>query len=295
MFWILGPAKFPDYPNYVRMASYGYESFFEFIPQYFLVSNDFILSPEIRVNIYFSLVHVATVFLFFIVMMLSPKASFMQALFFSYYLPFFLTTAARASLAYLIAGILVPILLAAGRRRLAMFCAVIACFFHDSGILPVLVLLSVYFAQYLGPNNIRSHLKTGVFVCFVASFALGAIAIEKEFFPDIGRFLDYLDGSLNSYPKLLFLYVHIFGVFIVLKKLVVNRDLELYFLLGSFAISLVALVNHVAALRLLPFIMGAGFLMMGYRLRVVLGHQIFLLCPFMLIYFYFNFVSLLRF
>ena len=294
IFWILGPASFPDYVNYVRAASYGYESFFEFVPQYFLVSNDLFDNPKDRVQFYFVLVHVVTVFLFCVITMLFPKASFMQALYYSYYLPFFMTTALRGSLTYLIAGTLMPVMIASGRRYIAIYCAVIACFFHDSGVFPLVVILTIYFSRYVGLYNKKGYIKKGIILCFFASVIWTTIIVDVGLLPDIGRFLDYINGSLNSYPKLLYIYLHIFGIVFLLRQCVVDPDLELYFLIGALLISIVALVNHVAALRLLPFIMGAGFLILGDRLRVVLGRQIFLLFPFMLAYFYFNFVFLLR-
>lgn len=293
-FWILGPETFPDYVHYVGAASYGYQSFFEFVPQYFLVSVDLFDNPKDRVQFYFFLVHVVTVFLFCMITMLSPKASFMQALYYSYYLPFFMTTALRASLAYLIAGVLLPIMLASGRRFLALFCGVIACFFHDSGVYALVVMLLIYVSSYVDLYNYKGHIKKGVTLCFFASVTWTTIILDVELFPDIGRFLDYINGSLNSYPKLLYLYFHIFGIFILLRKCVFDPDLELYFLIGALVISIVALINHVAAIRLLPFIMGAGFLMLGDGLRVAFGRQIFVLIPFMLAYFYFNFAILLR-
>lgn len=294
IFWILGPESFPDYVNYVRAASYGYESFFELIPQYFLVSTDLFDTPKDRVKFYFVLVHVLTVFLFCMISILSPKASFMQALYYSYYLPFFLTTALRGSLAYLIAGTLVPIMIASGRRYIALYCAVIACFFHDSGIFSVAIIISIYFSRYLGLYKKKEYIKKGIILCFFVSVIWNTLTVDIGLFPDIGRFLDYLNGSLNSYPKLLYIYLHIFGIIVLLRQCIVDRDLELYFLIGALLISFVALVNHVAALRLLPFIMGAGFLILGDRLRLVFGRKILLLCPFMLAYFYFNFAFLLR-
>ena len=294
LFWSIGPASFPDYVNYVRAASYGYESFFEFIPQYFLVSNDLFDNPEDRVQFYFVLVHVVTVFLFCMITMLSPKASFMQALYYSYYLPFFMTTALRGSLAYLIAGTLVPIMIASGRRYITICCAVIAIFFHDSGVFSVLVILSIFFSRYVGLYNYKGHIKKGIILCFFTSLIWTKITFDLGLFPDIGRFLDYINGSLNSYPKLLYIYLHIFGVVFLSRKCVIDPDLELYFLIGALSISIVALINHVAALRLLPFIMGAGFFILGDRLRVVFGRQMFFLCPFMLAYFCFNFAFLLR-
>lgn len=293
LFWVLGPSYFPDYPNYINAANYGYNSFFEYIPQYFLTNINFIHSPETRINFYFALTHAITFLTFITITTFYPKTSFMQALFFSFYLPFFITTALRASIAYIIAGILVPIMINSKKNFLALILTIFSCFFHDSGVFSILMILTFSILIFFKNLNFIRYIKLTIGLIFIFSFFGNTLDLDINLFPDIGRFNDYFNDSLNSISKLLYIYIHIGAVILMLKNEIISKDLQIFFLIGSLGISIVGLVNHVAAIRLLPYIMGPGFLIIGEYLKKTYGSQVYIFAPIMLVYLYINFIILL--
>ena len=134
VFWSLGPEKFPDFDNYISLARNNYSYLTEILSNKFLTSN--VLSDEAtyRVIYYTIFVQIFFICFFSIFHILKMKYSLYAAYFIAYYGTFLMTTAIRASLAYLLAGFLLAICLQNRQYMLAFVSALVASLFHDSAL-----------------------------------------------------------------------------------------------------------------------------------------------------------------
>lgn len=297
IFWTVGASSFPDYTNYIRLAQNGYSFISEWIPNYLLVFSDLLGGPEERVLFYIIFVQVMLGVIFTTFAIFHPKASLMLALYLSLYLPFFMTTAIRASIAYVVAGILITLLIDSDKKYWGLGAAVVACFFHDSAIFALSVLLASYFlGSYFRFDRCLLGAKLVVGVCLILSFVGVEFIFDDELFGDVGRFIVYLDGGLNSSLKVVYVFLHVYFFLYLLNKIHKNVGVNVmyYCLTGLVIVSVAAVINQVVAIRLLPFVLPAGLFILAKRADEIFGRQAFFFAPFMLVVFLFNFWVLVQ-
>ena len=297
VFWMVGANSFPDYMNYMTMAQDGYSFVSEWIPGYLIVSSDLFDDPEGRVLFYIIFVQVMLGIIFTSYALFYPKASLMLALYLSMYLPFLMTTAIRASLAYVIAGILTTLLINSGKKYWGLAAVVVACFFHDSSIFAVCALLASYFlGAYFSFDRCLLGAKFVVGVCLILSFLGVELIFDNELFGNLGRFVAYLDGGLNSRLKVVYVFLNVYFFLHLFKKTHHNVSMNVmyYCLVGLVMVSIAAVINQVVAIRLLAFVLAPGFFILAERANDILGIRAFFLSPFMLVVFLFNFWVLVQ-
>lgn len=290
-FWMIGPARFPDYENYVRAAADGYDSFFEYFPHLFFELEDLASEPGARVNYFIAFVHVLFIITFISLTILAPRQGFFLAMYLSCYLPFFVTTGVRAAFAYILGGVAASIAINAGRKGVAIFFAVAACLFHDSAAFSVALLIGVSII----PGRARSSIVrlTVLFIFSALACSLvwgGGVVFEEQRW--LGRFSDYLLGSLNSYDKLFFIYANIFlSLFagIILKT---DSEALLLFCMGAVGVCLVTIINQVAGIRLLPFVMAPGLILISELAKRYFSGSAIVAMPLFFLFFLFNYWDL---
>ena len=292
VFWSLGPEKFPDFNNYILLAKYNYTYLTEVLSNKFLTSS--LLSDEATSRVIYYTIFVQIFFICFFSMfyVLNMNYSLFAAYFIAYYGTFLMTTAIRASLAYLLAGFLLAVYLRNKQYKLAFVSVLIASLFHDSALFVLLVLTTTFLFQ------------KWIYWCRSAIiFAIGLTISLSIFFTIVGferidvqseiRFVAYLNSELNSIVKLIFISLHLILLYFLNKNVSTDSFTTSYVLVGTFIIAACTIINHVVAIRLLIFLFPIGMLQLSFLVRKKFTDSKVLTLPFVIVFGAFNSSALL--
>lgn len=294
--WIHGLDQFPDYQTYHSVSSSGYDFIAESLSHYFLVDFILLAKPTDRLLFFFFLIQLIVCLLTVFITLRYRAYSMALAAYLFFYAPFLLTTVIRNALPYLLVGVLVLIFLERKSFKMATSIAVLACLFHDSAVLPLLALISSQLWVMAASTRIRNFIVDMILIgLFFFALSSPALIFDGADFSELARLAAYASSELNSPIKLIYLGVFVFSARYCYRRQFYRDETKAYldFLLVS--VMLVAVINNVAALRLIPYFSFAIFTGGAILATKVMGPKVYFLLPFLLGLGLLNFSQLVSF
>ena len=258
-FYLIGPSTFPDYPGYVKLATFpewsGSAHMTEYLSRFILESKFFGYSPEMRVNslIFFVQVFITIIFLF--EALKNPKMLYSATIANSLYLPFFLTTGVRAASLYYI------FFLFCARKSNnivvgitdVLFISLLGSLFHDTFLIVTFGLLLSIFFNYL---NLSKKLMAIILISSIPFVIIDDLSFVKTIIElisyDLGKFTAYMELNAYGLNKAIYLCL----IILMCTYSIFVRDYAFSTnIVFSFALLIIlsSFVNYVVSIRVSIF------------------------------------------
>jgi hypothetical protein len=264
-FYLIGPSTFPDYPGYVKLATFpegsGSEHVTEYLSRFILESKFFGFSPEKRVNFFIFFVQAFITIIFLYEALKNPKMLYSATIANSFYLPFFFTTGVRAASLYYI------FFLFCARKSNnkvvgitdVLVISLLGSLFHDSFLIVTFGLLLSIFFNYL---NLSKKLMAIILILSLPLVLIDDLSVVKTIIElisyDLGKFTAYMELNAYGLNKAIYLCL----ILLMCSYSIFVRDYSFSTnIVFSFALLIIfsSFINYVVSIRISIFTLSSLF------------------------------------